>query len=79
MEDKQSFEDWKEEVNSWGDLDQDYFNYVGAYIENEEGSAEDMLTFDEFAQREYDKFLLEVHKEDELDDPEDPFPGEDEA
>lgn len=74
---KQALEEWKADTNAWGDLDRDYFNYVGDYIENEAGSAEDMLTFDAFCEQEYQKFLLEVHQDDALDDEDEPFPGSD--
>ncbi len=72
-----TFEEWEADANAYGDLDADYQRYMSEFMD-EEGSMREMLTFEEFARREYDKFLLEMHQDDALDDEEDPFPGEDE-
>jgi hypothetical protein len=71
---ERDFEEWKADHNVLGDLDRDYYAYVEEYIEDE-GSAEDMLTFKQFAYAKYEEFLREVHKDDELDDKDEPFPG----
>src|SRR3990167_7038596 len=75
---RQAFEEWEGDNNSTGELDEKYISYVNRYIDSEEGGMRDMLTFEEFSRQEYDKYLLELHSEDDLDDEEDPFPGEDE-
>lgn len=75
---ERDFEDWKADYNEWGDLDREYYTYVEEYIEDE-GAADDMQTFKQFAYAKYEKFLHEVHKDDDLDDEDDPYPyGEDE-
>lgn len=69
----EDFYEWMEDYNAYGDLDRDYYGYVDVYMENED-PAEEMLTFQEFARNKYEEFLHDIHKDDDLDDENEPYP-----
>jgi hypothetical protein len=75
---RQAHLEWEAEINQTSELDERYIAYVNAYIDSEEGSMRDMLTFDDFSRQEYDKTLLEIHADDALDDEDDEYPFNDE-